>query len=820
MSEEAIERLKNIANDVESQYSNGEVPIMILTSVSDEDRRFVKDNIRILVNETLKGRTWSPTLLTYSIIDEVYENYAEDEELTISLWRVILEYTGPSFTRESLSPIMGDVFRKWKLPVVNEGKKCFNTILLNSSSIHYSEAFFTYISGIYENLLEKQIDVDLDVVARNISEDYARNPEKLTNSFSYLVKDYSIFRKVLELVLNKLDQRRNGRMEYNLGRWEDAFNDWYTKAENAKLTRKGDIILSRGEDGYRIRTRFPRIYNVPQDYSVEIRAGKDVFKPDVSIIGDDSDNVAIVSGWTSLVPSIDIFSSIEATDSSGATLFTHPPAEFRFFSKSGRMLKSFSSGKYTAIIKRGVKHDLDVLYEMPISDDALVIETRIEANRTYNIGDYSFHAAKPIPRNSILPVYPAFKNSIVEPTDSDVDRVLPAHPVLLIDEDVDSLRVTVKDNVGNIERKELSDVKSGTLDLNDIIGRETGVYRIGISHSKHKLLDMKYTLLPQLSVNLENPLAMPAAGEIPYTLDGESNAAAYQEDQMWVEIPVIIFGKEYPIRLRTPSIFLNPDPGADRDYWIPIGQEGFDANQLGSTIGISPGCVPAGDEIGIVFHTSQGTHEKWNYEAESCRYFEIDKVLEDLIKRKASFGIDLIHSDQSFPILSVTTLGKYDIDIKQKLVAITPYYMPVGCRTRYTYSKATGTESGYLSLGRTKVFDIQPLRKEPECFVQVIERNLYSGNEIEIYRYGEDRFLRIDDYIHIASNRTIETADQLLSGNRSDSDEKLAINILQELSDGGNKEATLKLARFYLNRGNTKDDYKKSLKLFQLYLEQ
>ncbi len=91
MSED-IERLNRIFDDLKQQYHDKSSPLMILSDVEPEDLEFLRNNIRLVCRAYLNNSSCGKTLLTYIIIDHVYENYAENDEEGINLWPLVKDF--------------------------------------------------------------------------------------------------------------------------------------------------------------------------------------------------------------------------------------------------------------------------------------------------------------------------------------------------------------------------------------------------------------------------------------------------------------------------------------------------------------------------------------------------------------------------------------------------------------------------------------------------------------------------------------------------------------------------------------------------------
>lgn len=269
---EDIERLNGIYADLKQQYDDKSSPLVILSDMDADDLEYLRDHVELVCWAYLHGMNCGRTLLAYLIIDHVYEKYAADDDDTIKLWPLIQEYLGPyaDFSRNDLIKIITRTLQRFKLPQVDYGKKYQNTVLLHSSSRHYSVRFFDYILRQYERMIEREVEYDLKELAETISDEFEKDSTKvsqMSHSFGLLIKDRNIFPTVFDRVINKLDQRMKNDIEYNLGRWEEAFDEWYLETNNAQYTRsKAEFVMEEFDGEYYVSILFPSSKAVPDDY--------------------------------------------------------------------------------------------------------------------------------------------------------------------------------------------------------------------------------------------------------------------------------------------------------------------------------------------------------------------------------------------------------------------------------------------------------------------------------------------------------------------------------------------------------------------------
>lgn len=275
-----IEILDRIYDSLRQQYIDKSSPLMILGDIDVDDLQYLRNHVDFVCQAYSLGIKCGRLLLTYLIIDFVYEQYAIDDDETVKLWPLIEDYLKPyrAFSREELITIMWKTFNEFNFPVIDYGKKYQNTVLLHSSSKHYSVRFFDYISNQYERMLEREIGYDLTELAENISDEFENDPTKvsqISHSFGLLIKDKKIFPSVFDRIINKIDQRMKNNIEYDLGHWEDAFDEWYYNTNNTPHIRsRAQCSMEETEGEYYINILFPSSKSVPEDYRIELMIGE------------------------------------------------------------------------------------------------------------------------------------------------------------------------------------------------------------------------------------------------------------------------------------------------------------------------------------------------------------------------------------------------------------------------------------------------------------------------------------------------------------------------------------------------------------------
>ena len=200
--DEDIERLKRIYGDLKQQYDDKSSPLMILSDIDADDLEYLRSHVGKVCWAYLHGLDCGGMLLTCVIIDFVYERYAADDD-TVKLWPLIEDYLEPyyEFSRNDLIKVIMRTLETFRLPVIDYGKKYLNTVLLHSSSRHYSERFFDYILNQYERMIEREIGYDLRKLAETISDEFKNDETKvsqMSHSFGLLIKDKDIFPSVFD----------------------------------------------------------------------------------------------------------------------------------------------------------------------------------------------------------------------------------------------------------------------------------------------------------------------------------------------------------------------------------------------------------------------------------------------------------------------------------------------------------------------------------------------------------------------------------------------------------------------------------------------
>ena len=822
---EDIERLKRIYNDLKQQCDDRSCPIMILVEIDAEDLDFMRKHMKTICWAYEEGRGYGRTLLTYLIMDYVYENYAADEDEPVNLWplidRYLSNYIDPShknaYTDKEKKKTIMDILETLGLPQIDNGKKYLNSVLLNSSSKHYSERFFDYISNEYHRMIERDVEYDLSAIGRRISSEFKQDRTKVTqmsHSFGLLITDENIFPNIFDRVINKLDQRMKNDMEYDLGRWEEAFDDWYLRADNAQDTRsKAELSLVECDGRYWIHIVFPPSKAVPGEYHVNLNVGGQAHKIDVPVIKIRGVNCSRKVNVEFPAHTIDVLGAISARDSTGIVLLNIQRSDYRMFYTNGNYANRIFPGTYNMFIRNGVDHDLPVLFTDPVTEDFGFIQTELDKNTAYHIGASNIVFERKLSKNSISIQYPSLGETYARV--EGIAHIVPRHPTLIFETKVDKVHISIKGYDGRPVFNEYLDVNPGGLDINSLIGPESGVYRLSITYEKYRLVSIRYLLIRDLSFRVDDVVCPNSCGDIPFTDSEGDDILVFDRGQMFVEYPVEIHGKTFECQVKTPMIFFNPHPSTNEDDWRLADSDTIDTNDLEGTMLIAPGCIPDGQEVHLMIRSSFGISTLTDNVSEGICSFPIYDTIQHQQGEKLSFTIEMLYNDRSFPIFKVDTLGKYDIDIKNDIIAVTPYYMPPNCVARYEYHTDETSKAGLLELNSTALFDIHSASS-----VSITELNLDTNDELIIYQKKDPathvHTVNIDDpYMD-----PMEKVQRLLAGDGCRQDARLAFKILQGMSDEGEKEATLMLARMYLMGSSTAVDLQKSADYFERYLEQ
>ena len=800
MTAEDIQRLVSIYTDLDQQYKDGISPIMILASISDDDLEFIRSHLDLVCWGYQSDQYWGNLLMSYAIIDCVYENYAQDSSENTNLWPMVIRYFSKniSLDRSELVDIVMKTIQDCKLPQIDYGNPYQNTVLLHSSSKYYSSRFFNLILGQYDRNLEGKVGFDLRDVALSISESFSKDSVKvnqMSHSFGLMIKDEKIFPEVFERIIRKIDQRRNSTFEFDLGRWESAFDEWYSDANSSKFTRnKAEVSLEDFDGEYYLSIKFPSNRGVPlKGYGVKLTLNGESSIIDLPVRNKKNVGYSMMSKPIRFpIQNVDIFNRITAVDSTGVSLLDLDASDFRFFGTSGRLINNPTSGQYKALIRYGVKHDLSESFSDRISDDIVLIFTKLERGNEYRIGNKIIVSEGSISKNSLQLKFPTEEGRFIQCDER--PHVLSAHPIILVDEDVDSLRVTLKDFAGRYVYNDIITLESEEIDVNELAPSGNGVYTLTLTYQKYRLASVKYLVVEDLTYHPDKAAVMPSEGILYiHSKEGDSTIP-YTDRDMYAHKDFIINGKPFDCMFRTPNVFFNPSPDRDDNNWIPAGTEDFDNTELGSSLGVSLGCVPDGEPVRLFIRSPLGTEQVASETFEGECYFNISDYVDKILSKKYHFGIEVQFRGHFYTLFSVKTKGKYDIDVCNGLAVVTPYRLPAGCFARFEYHSFSDPSAGYLELNKTELFDVSV-----PCYLFISETDTDTNNEIIVFEKNSMSIQKPNLSSKLEDLPPYLKATYLLNGNGCKPDVYGALEILQQLCEQGDPMAMYKLGLIYMN---------------------
>lgn len=815
MTQEDIFRLESIFSDLDQQFIDGSSPLMIFASISDDDLEFLRSHMRLIAWGFDSDQYWARLLLTYIIIDYVYENYNQDREENANLWPLIRKYldTYIVLSREEIIKIIYSVFEKYHLPQEKSGNLHQNTVLLNSSSRFYSNRFFDFILGQYDRKLGGEVEYDLRDVALSISKRFVEDPVKvnqMSHSYGLMIKNKNIFPDVFERVIKKIDQRMNDSLEYDLGRWEPAFDEWYSDINSSKYTRKGAEVLLRNVDGeYYLKITFPKNRGVPlKGYSIRFSMNGMSETLAISVANRSGIGESRKKHLDYPIQAVDIFGRISALDSTNVRLLDLEPSDYRFFSSSGRLVASPSAGLYNVLIKYGVKHDLEDIFSDRISNDIVLVQTRLEKGKEYHIGSDTIVSEATISKNSLSIDCPVVRTGFV--ISADRPFVLSKHPFISIDEGVDDIRISLKDFAGRYVFNEHVVPDSEGIDINDLVSVSSGVFSLTISYGKYRLASVRYLLVEGIDYNPDSSVSTPKDGILRIHAQGRSFKLPYTSEDMYVYTDFEVNGKKFPCGFRTPNVFFNPCPDIDENRWIKAGSEDFNTTELSSSIGVSLGCVPDGRIATLFIRSPLGTIQIPSEIQDGMCFFGIFDYISKIQSMKYHFGLEVQFGGHFYPLFNVGTKGKYDVDVCNNIALITAYYLPAGCYARYEYHSFKENLAGYLQLNRSEIFDLSV-----PCQLVITETNTDTNDEILIYEKKSKLINKPNLNSTLRDMDPYKRALFLLNGNGCDRDPYEAIDILESLAQQNHHQALYKLGIIYLDGQLVNVDFAKAADYFE-----
>lgn len=816
--DEDIDRLNRIYDELKQQYDDNSSPLMILSDIDEEDLEFLRDHLDKVCWAYIHKLKCGRTLLTYVIIDFVYENYAADND-TIKLWPLIENYLKPyyQFSRSDLIDVIMGTLESFRLPVIKYGKKYQNTVLLHSSSKHYSERFFDYILNQYEQMIEREINYDLKELSNTISDEFENDSTKVTHmshSFGLLIKDKNIFPSVFDRIINKLDQRMKNNVEYDLGRWEEAFNEWYLRTNSAQHTRsRAEFTMEEFEGEYYISILFPPSKTVPDNYWITLTIGDLSKRINIPVAKIRGINCSQKHQLKFPIHTINLHNGINARDSTGIELLNVPKSDAIFFDTSRKYAKKISPGIYNVFIHNGVTHNFPQLFTEQVSESVYFITTKFDSDTDYHIGDTMIVFDSNLSKRSISLDFPSLGNTYARA--DGIPHITPKHPSLHFETDVNQIHISVRGYDGRYLFNEYLDIQSEILDINNLVEPKTGIYRLNITYEGYRLASIKYLLSENLSFCADDTICSNKAGDIPFSDFESSDVLMFKKEDMYAIYPLIIHGKLFECKVKTPLIFFNPHPSTDENDWRPGNAEFFDTNELEGTLLVAPGCIPDGELVSLIIRSSNGTETIPNIVSDGVCSYAIYNQIQLMQMEQLPFGIDICYKGDLFPLFSVNTVGKYDIDIQNNIVAITPYCLPTNCRARFEYNTTNRSIAGTMELNKTVIFDTNV-----PSSIRVTETNLDTNDDLIVYKKDDIRTNRHPISLDDPHLSPLEKADCLIDGNGCNQDVCEAIRILKSLSESGNSQATLRLARIYLTGSYIEADLQKASDYFTQYMEQ
>lgn len=812
MNMDAISRLKQISENFEDQYNNVGVPLMILTSVDDTEIDFIRNHLQDIVNAYDRGEEWALLLLVYCIMDHIYEKYGAEVDQRANIWPLIDKYLS-NFTQiknNVLAEVISYVLEKYGFHIFEEGKKNQNTIIFNSTSIYYSKRFFDFIMRCYKDLA-KDDEPDLEKLADEISNTFSPNDSRIStigHSFGLLPLEKDIFREIFVEVITKIHQRINNELECDLGRWEEAFNEWYSDIKSAEYTAsKAEYYLDYDDREYRFRIVFPSSRNITdKGYRIIINYGVENISLDVPVRKRAKVPSSQEYSYTFPPYFSDPLGKLRAADSA-SELFKLDRADYRFFKEDGHYAKSVSAGKYKVIIRKEIDYNLPELYKEDFTDDTVIISTELVRGQTYHIGSSEITLQQKTEKPHLHMYFPPAGDVI--PIRTDFDAVTPCHPKLILDSDLENVSILIKNYAGITAFRKEFDKISGETDLNEFLpDSDSGIYSIRVSYGKFRLASKKYLLIRDLNYHLKETICMPSEGSIEYSASFGKGTLEYADKDMYLQQN----GNESKWQVRTPNIFYNLHPSENEDDWLPAGSE-FDINDLSSTISVSPGCIPDGEQLQLLLKSQLGTDVLEGIVDRGSCSFIIGPSISKVQDKKKEFTVELRYGEHLYFLFGRSALGSYDIDVCNGIAAVTPYRIPENCIIEYDYCSNDESDAGFLSLGQTALFDLN----KPHI-ASVKETNRETNDSILIY---EDQDPGVDKPdIDLDSLPELVVADHLFNGIGQHQDIQTALDIYHKLSEEGNADATLKLARIYMNGSGIHEDSKKASDLFHRYLDQ
>jgi len=480
---------------------------------------------------------------------------------------------------------------------------------------------------------------------------------------------------------------------------------------------------------------------------------------------------------------------------------------------NGEYARNLSELEYM-VLTASNDYDIPVLNNMESAGDVKLIHTRLRYGFEYHIGkDRIFvnkHALGKVEFN-----IPEIVGTDVE---CDTEKIICSrHPTINLIDNISEFHVIIKDYVNKVCFSKTFSAEQTFVDPNKLIDNvETGKFTMRVYVHGTSQFTKKYVLIRGLEYVSDTLISVRSAGSIKTNSEGEDCALEYGPDDMYILDPRYANGKEFVLNVRTPNIFFNLQP-ANSDEWVNASTENLQTSDFNNRFLISPGCISDGERLILRFRTDDMFVREYDGIVESglCEFY-ISDFLDHVIVNKCRFYLDLYYNTEKYEVIKTDTLGKYDIDFKNDILIITPYSMPIDCKTRYTYRSIITNASGHFKLGVPAIFDMSGL-----VDLQVIEKNTSTQDELAIInvtnlsrslKHSEKRSESIEEY-------PFKRAHCFETGDGCEQNIVEALRIYNQLADEGNLQALMQLARMYIGGTVINVDYRKGTEYLQRYLD-
>lgn len=507
----------------------------------------------------------------------------------------------------------------------------------------------------------------------------------------------------------------------------------------------------------------------------------------------------------------DLLKGVVARDSTGVELLNIPKSDAIFFNNSGNYAKKLSPGMYQVFIHKEVEFNLPQIFIDQISESMYFITTELKYGTEYHVGDTKIVFESNLSKHSVSLDFPSLGNTYA--CVDGISYISSKHPSILFETAVNQAHISVRGYDGRYIFNDYLDVEPGALNLNNLILPNTDVYRLNITYEGYRLVSVKYLLLENLSFRADDIICLNQDGDIPYSdFDGD-DVLIFEKEDMYANYSIRIHGKLFECQVKTPLVFFNPHPYTDEADWRLGNAESFDTNDLEGTLLVAPGSVPDGESVSLIIRSPNGTVTIPDVVSDHICSYAISEQIHSLQMEQLPFGLEICYKGDLFPLFKVNTIGKYDIDIENNIVAVTPYYLPLNCRAKFVYNTESTSISGIMELNKTVLFDTNV-----PSFIKITETNLDTNDELIVYKKDGPLISRHSFDFDVL--QPLEKADCLINGNGCNQNVSEAFRILESLSNHGDLQATLKLARLYLVGLMVSPDLQKASYYFTLYMKQ